>query len=229
MSGSGPPPPARLILRRDPSRPLDLDPGRPFGIGRDPANRLSLPEEPSLSRRHAEILASPGEPVWLLRDLGSANGTFVAGARVRGSRRLADGDEIRLGRRGPVLIFRLEPPAASSPPARLPEQLEIAGSRIPLDRIRSVEVRSQPLHPHLFSWWLLAALGGLLLLPFPLLFWPWEAFALVVAVLLGARRRHTLLVVEHDGRAVRRAFANRHTALSHRNGIRRSIGQSPGT
>jgi hypothetical protein len=87
-------------------------------------------------------------------------------------------------------------------------------------------VRSQPLHPHLFSWWVLVCLGGLLLLPFPLLFWPLQIGALVAAVLLGSRKQHTLVVVLHDGTARRRAFANRLTALSHRNGIRKAIGQS---
>ena len=69
-------------------------------------------------------------------------------------------------------------------------------------------------------------LYGLLLLPFPLLFWPLELGALAGWILLGSRKSHTLLVVQHDGQAQRRAFANRVTALAHRNGIRKAIGQS---
>jgi hypothetical protein len=66
-------------------------------------------------------------------------------------------------------------------------------------------------------------LGGLLLLPFPLLFWPLEVAALVGWILLGSRKQHTLVVVLRDGQALRHAFANRLTALAHRNGIRTAI------
>ena len=42
-----------------------------------------------------------------IEDLGSKNGTFVAGARIDGTRVLGDGDQIRVG---PVLItFRVAP------------------------------------------------------------------------------------------------------------------------
>ena len=92
-------------------------------------------------------------------------------------------------------------------------------------QIRSAVVRSEPHHPHIFSWWLLTSVAGLLLLPFPLLFWPLELAALAAWILLGSRKSHTLLVVQHDGQAQRRAFANRVTALAHRNGIRKAIGQ----
>ena len=104
--------------------------------------------------------------------------------------------------------------------------LDIGGQQIALDQIRSATVQSLPRHPHIFSWWLLVCLGGLLLLPFPLLFWPVEVAALVGWILLGSRKDHTLTVVLRDGRAQRRSFANRLTALSHRNGIRKAIGQS---
>ncbi len=49
-----------------------------------------------LSRRHAEIVLESG--VWLVRDLGSTNGTFVNGQRVTGIAELEVGDRIRTGR-----------------------------------------------------------------------------------------------------------------------------------
>jgi len=225
---------ARLILRQDPGRSLPLDPRRPLAIGRDPANGFCLPDAPSLSRRHAEIRHDPTAGGWRIRDLGSANGTFVGRERVgRDGRLLADGDAIRLGRRGPELLFQLEaaPRPAVAPPVAAPpaaaRHVEIGGERLPLESIRSVTLRSRPRHPHMFSWWVLLSLAGLLLLPFPLLFWPLQAGALAVALVLGLRREHTLVVVLQDGRARRRRFANRLTALSHCNGLRRAIGQSP--
>lgn len=48
-----------------------------------------------LSRKHAEILAQNGG--WLLKDCGSANGTYLNGARVSGDLVLHSGDRIRLG------------------------------------------------------------------------------------------------------------------------------------
>ena len=90
--------------------------------------------------------------------------------------------------------------------------------------IRSVAVQSLPRNPHVFSWWLLICLGGLLLLPFPLVFWPLQLSALAVLIVQRSRNQHLLSVVLHDGRAFRHGFANWRTALAHRNGIRRAIG-----
>jgi pSer/pThr/pTyr-binding forkhead associated (FHA) protein len=45
------------------------------------------------SRRHAKLLLTPDGP-WL-EDLGSANGTFINGARINGRVRVASGDRLR--------------------------------------------------------------------------------------------------------------------------------------
>lgn len=63
-------------------------------IGRSPDCDLIL-EHPEVSRRHAELLRID-EVSYELRDLGSTNGTFVNGVRVR-SQLVGDGDQIRLG------------------------------------------------------------------------------------------------------------------------------------
>jgi hypothetical protein len=54
----------------------------------------------SVSRRHAELRLEDG--LWHLRDLGSLNGTWVNGRRVREAE-VRPGDEIRLG----AVRFRL--------------------------------------------------------------------------------------------------------------------------
>jgi hypothetical protein len=68
--------------------------------------------------------------------------------------------------------LRPVPPAApqSVSPAALAGTITVAGRALRLDQIRAVEVRSEALYPQVFSWWVLACLGGLLLLPFPLIF-----------------------------------------------------------
>ena len=48
-----------------------------------------------VSRHHARILIDGGDAT--LEDLGSKNGTYVAGDRVTNPRRLRDGDQIRVG------------------------------------------------------------------------------------------------------------------------------------
>ena len=235
----------RLELRDDPGRRVPLDPRAPLSIGRDPACGLCLRDGEGVSRRHALVRVSRTRPdQWLLCDLDSANGTFLEGARLRDCRALSDGDEIRLGQRGPVLLFRAaarpmagaraEPrpdarrvsaPAAAGPaPPAAAGQLDFDGRSLPVTRIRSAYVRSRRRHPHAFSWWLLLCLGGLLLLPFPWLFWPLQVGALAAWILLGSRWEHLLEVTLQDGLAYRHRFDSLATALAHRNGIRRAMG-----
>lgn len=65
-------------------------------IGRDPTAHLSLPH-PQVSRRHAVVAVVAGRAE--LRDLGSANGTFVNGGKLTPGARhaLAAGDAIDIG------------------------------------------------------------------------------------------------------------------------------------
>ncbi len=76
----------------------------PLLIGRDPANGLRLNHE-TVSRLHAELHALNGR--WLLRDLGSTNGTCVNGQRLVGSIPVRDGDQVSFGH----MSFRLTAPA----------------------------------------------------------------------------------------------------------------------
>ena len=62
-------------------------------IGRSEESEIVL-VDPSVSRAHAVVEVRGGEPV--VRDVGSTNGTFVNGRRVR-SRPLRDGDELLFG------------------------------------------------------------------------------------------------------------------------------------
>lgn len=68
--------------------------GHPLRIGRDPANGLRLTHE-TVSRVHAELHFQGG--LWVLRDLGSANGTTVNGRRVVGAAVVREGDQVGFG------------------------------------------------------------------------------------------------------------------------------------
>lgn len=63
-------------------------------IGRDPSSQVRL-EHPSVSRRHAEIMRQGNR--YSIRDLGSANGTFVNGQPVTGWTPLSAGAVIQVG------------------------------------------------------------------------------------------------------------------------------------
>jgi hypothetical protein len=64
-------------------------------IGRDPNNDIAI-DEPSVSRRHAQLVYRDG---WFhIQDLGSANRVAVNGAPIRGSMRIGPGDQIALSR-----------------------------------------------------------------------------------------------------------------------------------
>jgi len=66
-------------------------------IGRRESNVIALPWDDQASRVHAQIERIGGE--WAIRDDGlSRNGTWVNGERLHGTRRLLDGDTIRIGR-----------------------------------------------------------------------------------------------------------------------------------
>jgi serine phosphatase RsbU (regulator of sigma subunit)/pSer/pThr/pTyr-binding forkhead associated (FHA) protein len=68
--------------------------GGAVSIGR--ASECTLPiKDRYLSRKHAEIVAVGG--AWVLKDCGSANGTYLNGVRVNGDKPLKTGDRIRLG------------------------------------------------------------------------------------------------------------------------------------
>ena len=73
-------------------------------MGRFPTNDLQI-DEPSVSRRHAEVIARGDD--YYVRDLGSTNGTFVNDCAI-GAREylLGDGDLISLGGGSPCVIFR---------------------------------------------------------------------------------------------------------------------------
>jgi hypothetical protein len=219
--------PALLQLRDQPDKCLRLSPEQPLTIGRAASNRLALPQQAGVADHHAVVRFS-GRHGWLVCDWQSQDGTYLEGQRIQRCRPLGDGDEIRLGRQGPVLVFRLE---QASPPAQAAAAIAIGSESFAPAQIRSVVVQSEPRHPQAFSWWVLVSVGLLLLLPVRLgpvaIFWPLQLAALAAALTLGCQQEHTLVLVLRDGQARRRRFANRRTALGHRNGIRRAIGDRP--
>jgi pSer/pThr/pTyr-binding forkhead associated (FHA) protein len=114
-----------LVYRREDGaqRVLELSDDRPrVTLGRSPENDVCLSWDGEVSRLHAEI-ERVGEH-WLVVDDGvSRNGTFVAGERVSGRRRLQDGDVVRLG--STAVVFRC-PGVGAIVTTRLSDQRDLA-------------------------------------------------------------------------------------------------------
>ncbi|HVT45101.1 MAG TPA: FHA domain-containing protein [Thermoanaerobaculia bacterium] len=79
-------------------------------IGRNPTSSIAFDAERDLavSGRHAEVVLR--DRAWVLRDLGSSNGTFVGSERIT-ERPLRPGEIVQLGKNGPRIefVFRVSP------------------------------------------------------------------------------------------------------------------------
>jgi pSer/pThr/pTyr-binding forkhead associated (FHA) protein len=89
----------------------------PFLIGRGPACALRLAEE-AVSREHCEIIEKDGQ--FFVRDLGSANGTFLDGVAVGMEPPLRVGAHLQIG--SAVLALQEAPSIRLHNPAPSPEQ-----------------------------------------------------------------------------------------------------------
>src|SRR3954469_3034349 len=107
---------ARLILATaEGQQAIEL---RPINsLGRHPNNSIQLLDK-IVSKEHCII--EHRDQQFVLRDLGSLNGTYINGDRVRGEQMLRHGDEIALGSTraryddgvGPAIDFNAAPPYA---------------------------------------------------------------------------------------------------------------------
>ena len=91
-------------------------------IGRSVSGAGGLSDDLELSRRHARV-ARDAAGALSIEDLGSANGTFVNGERVRGRQVLKAGDSVRIGSTTLELtdVGRAPaPPAVPTPPPPAP-------------------------------------------------------------------------------------------------------------
>lgn len=114
-----------------------------FCIGREDTCEVQL-DTGLVSRKHAEVVYEQGR--WVLRDLGSTNGTFVEGKRID---TIALDDEVsaRFGRNGPALAFTVQqgvraPSARPSPPDSAEEKPKASPPVAPPRTIRDRDLES---------------------------------------------------------------------------------------
>lgn len=77
---------------------------QPVAIGREANNDVELSDD-RVSRHHAVLWAEDG--AWHVRDLDSANGTFVGHSRVSGTMRLPQSCDLRFHINGPIVEVRV--------------------------------------------------------------------------------------------------------------------------
>src|SRR5690349_729314 len=119
---------ARLILQTaEGQQAIDLRPVN--SLGRHPNNSIQLLDK-IVSKEHCIIELRTDR--WVLRDLGSLNGTFVNNERVRGEAPLKHGDEIALGAtKGRFDDGGAPVPASVSTPSGPPQGWPSAGPPTP--------------------------------------------------------------------------------------------------
>lgn len=94
------------VEREPDGKVVDLDGERVLvGRARDCGLRILTD---AISRKHCVLAMVGGR--WIAQDLDSSNGTFINGVRVA-SGELRQGDELRLGEKGPrFVVVALDPP-----------------------------------------------------------------------------------------------------------------------
>ncbi|WP_380281892.1 FHA domain-containing protein [Kitasatospora purpeofusca] len=101
-----------LVLVTDTDSQL-IDPRRAYRLGRDPTSEIVL-DDPRVSWHHAVLRTTDGH--WHLDDVGSTNGTFADGRRIR-SEDIGPGTRLRFGNPadGPAATFTALPDPAPAP------------------------------------------------------------------------------------------------------------------
>lgn len=122
------PRPIRLTVLQPNLGPLRIDAQGPLiTLGR--ATECTVPiKDRYLSRKHAEIAFAEG--AWIVRDLGSVNGTMLNGMKINGTLPLRPGDRITLG--DSEVVFEPEDPSSQSKLIALDSDSQSRNIAIPL-------------------------------------------------------------------------------------------------
>src|SRR5262245_16201975 len=91
---------------------MPLEQVRSYIIGRGSEANLRFPEDPYMSRAHAQLL--PTTAGWVVKNL-SQHGFLVAGQHVREERPLKPSDAMLIG--NTLIVFELQDPMARRPAA----------------------------------------------------------------------------------------------------------------
>jgi pSer/pThr/pTyr-binding forkhead associated (FHA) protein len=89
-------PPREIVVHPPEGRPVVIELDRDsVTLGRSQRMTVAL-DDVYVSDEHA--LISPNDDGWVVRDLGSTNGTYINGAKVTQPTPIAAGDQLRIGK-----------------------------------------------------------------------------------------------------------------------------------
>ena len=109
------------VTDRDSGAESRVDIAKPsFVIGKLPSSDLAI-DKLNISRAHCQIVSINGN--YIVRDLGSRNGTYVEGKRIAHETPLADGTRIDLG--SMHLVFHADKGAKPTPEAKVSPQTAV--------------------------------------------------------------------------------------------------------
>ena len=113
-------------------------------IGRHPHCDLRFDADRDLdvSSRHATVLLQ--EEMFILRDLGSTNGTYVNGKRLTADHVLTNGDEIQFGKQGPRVKISVMRDQRTGPGQNLPPSTAVPKTAAEPPRIERSVRRTPP-------------------------------------------------------------------------------------
>lgn len=133
---------AQLMLVEGPEPGLAFPLNEPdLVLGRDPRNAIVI-QHPQVSRRHARIVLREG--AWVIKDLGSTNGTFVNGLLLTEPQTLALGDTVGLSEAVTLTFLEREPAkgdAVSKQPHTGPQPPPSRPYEPPAPQVTSVDAR----------------------------------------------------------------------------------------
>jgi adenylate cyclase len=101
----------RIISPEGPAQTVELE--RHNTLGRHPDNSIQILDR-IVSKNHCHLIQ--GDVGFVLKDLGSLNGSYVNGERVNGERALSPGDEIAIGSTKIIFDAPIPPGSAGMPP-----------------------------------------------------------------------------------------------------------------
>ncbi len=110
---------ARLFAKTGELAGSSFEIGGEATLGRLPENQIVLPGG-LVSGRHGRIFFDAGQGCFFLEDLGSRNGTFLAGSRIREPEKLGRLDVINIAGAFDLIFQVVEEAAPEQPPEPLP-------------------------------------------------------------------------------------------------------------
>ena len=124
-----------LLLERKPLQVYELS-GPVIRVGRAPGLEIVI-DNVSVSRRQTEIRQDGAG--WVVRDLGSANGTFLNGERLTADTPLGAGDEITLGKFSLLFERTVDEPLAAAAVVRGAAERPDATFQMPVEELERLQ------------------------------------------------------------------------------------------